>query len=326
MSPDLPWLAESWRRAAVALRAGRLPAGLLILGRPGLGRGRLAEAIAAARLCGSATPAGGACGTCRDCRQVAAGTHPDLLRVAPEEEGQALRVDQIRELSRALSLTAGRGGARCAILNPADRLTESAANSLLKTLEEPPVGATLILVATGAGALPATVVSRCLRLAVAAPARGAALAWLRDVAPRADWATLLALAGGAPLAAQALAEAWPGGSEQMLDALVDAAAGRSDPLAAAAACAEWAPDRLAEVIAWLARGGLRLCTGAPAPDDGWPAALAAPARRADPRVFARLWRSAERLAADSKALNPALARERLILLFVDAFRPQPAQG
>lgn len=327
MNRDLPWLAESWRRAAAALRAGRAPAGLLILGHPGLGRTRLAQRIAAARLCPAATPERGACGTCRACQQLAAGTHPDLLRVVPEAAGQALRVDQIRELTRALALTAGRQGARCAIIDPADRLTASAANGLLKTLEEPPAGATLILVAAAAGSLPATVVSRCLRLVVATPERAAALAWLDGEAARGDWPTLLALAGGAPLAALALAEAWPEGPQAMVRELLAAAAGEADPLAVAEACAEQPAERLAEVIAWLAHAGLRLRTGASAAEEaGWPSPrLDALARRGDPRLLARLWRAARGLAADAATLNPALARERLILLFVGAFAPPPAR-
>lgn len=324
--PPLPWLAEPWQRVARALGAGRLPAGLLILGRPGLGRVRLATAISAARLCPEATPEGGACGVCRACRQVAAGTHPDLLRVEPEAAGQALRVDQIRELARALSLTPGRQGARCAIVAPADRLTAAAANALLKTLEEPPAGATLILVAAAAGALPATVVSRCLRLPVAVPEPAAALDWLSRRAPREDWPAFIALAGGAPLAALALAEVWPEGPHPTLRALTAAAAGEADPLAVAEACGSETPQRLAEVIGWLAQGALRARSGAGAPAAQWPQQLQELARHGDPRALARLWHAARAVAADAAALNPALARERLILLFVNAFAPPSAAG
>lgn len=326
MNKALPWLAEPWRRAAAALESGRLPAGLLILGQPGLGRRLLAETIAAARLCPTAAPGADACGSCASCRQMAAGTHPDLLRVTPTSPGQALRVEQIRELGRALALTGGHRGARCAIIDPADRLTDPGANSLLKTLEEPPVGVTLILVAGGVAALPATVVSRCLRLTVGTPPRAQALAWLQERSPREDWATFLALAGGAPLAAMKLAETWPEDAQETVQALIQAAAGGVDPLTVAAACADWAPERLATVIAWLAHGGLRLRTGANAADDQWPPALHRLARRGDLRRLAQLWRAARALVADSRALNPVLARERLILLFVDAFAPLPAQG
>lgn len=320
MTADLPWLADPWRRAAAALRGGRAPSGLLILGHAGLGRGRLARRIAAARLCGRPAADGMPCGECPDCRRVAAGTHPDYLAVRPDEPGKALRVEQIRELARAMSLTSGRQGARIAVIAPAERMTDSAQNSLLKTLEEPPPGAMLILVAENAAWLLPTIVSRCLRLHVSAPSREMGLEWLRERIPPAGADMFLALAGGAPLAAEALANDWPGEPGEALQALLGAAAGRVEPAAVAGGFSDWPPERLGTLLAWLARGALRARLGQGTAGGGWPSALEPLARRGDPRRLARAWEAGRRLASDAVSLNPALARERLILLFVNSFR------
>lgn len=322
MMPDMPWLAAPWELAAKVLAAGRLPAGLLIVGRPGTGREELALAIARARLCLAPDVGHRACETCTACLQTAAGTHPDLFRLRPEEPGKALKIDQIRELLPALALTSGRSGARCAIIAPADRLTTAAANALLKTLEEPSAGASLILVASAAGLLPPTVVSRCLRIAVPSPDSAEALAWLHARNARADWPILLALAGGAPLGAERLAADSAGDEERLTTSLLAAAEGKADPVAVAEQAARWPLQKLAGLVSWLVQGLLRAwALGGKAPGPAWPKSLAPLARTADLRNLYRAGREAIRLAADRTPFNPALARERLILLFVDALSP-----
>ncbi len=87
------------------------------------------------------------------------------------------------------------------MIEPANTMTHSAANSLLKTLEEPPGDALLILVADRIGRLPATVFSRCQRIDFAPPGEGQGLAWLDRLQPGARWAEALRVAGNAPLAA-----------------------------------------------------------------------------------------------------------------------------
>lgn len=319
MSLDLfPWLAAPWTRVARALAAGRMPAGLLILGRPGLGRMRLARAIVRARLCLHPRPDASACGKCAACREVDAGTHPDLLTVLPEEEGKAIGIDAIRELSRALALTAGGNGARCAIISPADSLTGSAANALLKTLEEPQPGVTLILVVDSAHRLPPTVISRCLRLPVPTPTPEQALEWLANRSQRPDWPLLLALAGGAPLAAERVAEELGDDIADRLKNLMAAAARRADPIAVADGFAKWSLPRFANLIGWLSYALFRTLVGNAAPDESWPREIAQ-AGGADARRLSLTWREANRQAGDAASLNPALARERLVLLFVSAF-------
>lgn len=216
LEAPLPWQQEAWRGLVARLESGRLPHALLISGQAGLGKLAFATAFAEFALC--RTPKGGrACGECRSCVQFRAGTHPDFVRVELEErdgkageEGQlksAISVEQVRELIAGLQLSSSQaGGRKLALIEPAELMSTAAANSLLKTLEEPPAGTLILLVTAAPGRLPATVRSRCQVLPLAAPPTDAALAWLDARGARPDWSTLLAFAGGAPLKALELAE------------------------------------------------------------------------------------------------------------------------
>jgi DNA polymerase-3 subunit delta' len=211
----LPWQEETWRALAARLTQGQLPHGLLITGQAGLGKALLAGAFAQLLLC-RAPVQGRACGSCAGCAQFLADTHPDFNRVELEErEGKAgeegalksaISVEQIRELVARLQLRSQHRGRKLALIEPAELMSTAAANSLLKTLEEPPADTVLLLVSAHPGRMPATVRSRCQRLAMAAPTDAAALRWLSARTDRDDWPLLLGLTGGAPLAALALAE------------------------------------------------------------------------------------------------------------------------
>ncbi|MCL5966339.1 MAG: DNA polymerase III subunit delta' [Deltaproteobacteria bacterium] len=143
------------------LESGRVPPGLLFFGEEGIGKEKAAGAFAAALLCRDRTP-GGACGTCVECRLLAAGSHPNLLRVAPD--GLFIRIDEIRALQEELALKAFSDRPRAVLVVPADRMTLQAANALLKTLEEPPPGTHLLLVAHRLSQVPPTIVSRCQKV------------------------------------------------------------------------------------------------------------------------------------------------------------------
>jgi DNA polymerase-3 subunit delta' len=132
-------------------------------------------------------------------------THPDFLCLMPEEDKQQISVDQIREACAQLALTSYRRGYKVAIVTPAHQMTIAAANSLLKTLEEPAPSTALILVTSRVGALLATIRSRCQQVAVRVPQADVAREWLatmgETVSPQ-----LLRFANGAPLRALALAD------------------------------------------------------------------------------------------------------------------------
>jgi DNA polymerase-3 subunit delta' len=187
-----PWQEEVYARAVRALLEDKLGHALLLAGPPDLGKREVAEALAARLLCKQPRADGHACGDCRACRLLpaqaqglaSAQLHPDLQRVGlePNEKGDKLRteitVDQVRRLGQWFSLTPAFGGAQVALVDPADLMNVSAANALLKTLEEPAAGRYLLLVSSRPGRLPATIRSRCQRLEFRLPPPAQARAWL----------------------------------------------------------------------------------------------------------------------------------------------------
>jgi DNA polymerase-3 subunit delta' len=195
----MPWLSGAQAQLRAARERERLPHALLVHAMPGLGAEVLAAWIAAFVLCERVERA--PCGECAACRLLRAGNHPDLTWVGRAEESKQIQVDQVRALTDTFALKSLRGGAKVAAIAPADAMNVNAANALLKTLEEPPPRSLLILCAARPARLPATIVSRCLRVSVRAPARAAALEWLQAVRPRDDWAEILEFAAGAPLRA-----------------------------------------------------------------------------------------------------------------------------
>ncbi len=230
-------VAPGWLEPAIAsLRAARaaehVPHALMIHESPGAGGDWLAEWTARLLLC--ETPAAAPCGECTSCRRVLSGQHPDIVAVRPIEDSQQLKIEQVRELAAELSLTSHQGGYKVGILAPADSLNRYAANALLKTLEEPPARTLLILVASEPSRLPATILSRCQRIQIRAPARAASLEWLRETRGEGDWDAVLDVLGEAPLAAAvADLKAIPQLGSEMRRALEDVAAGAADPVSTA---------------------------------------------------------------------------------------------
>jgi DNA polymerase-3 subunit delta' len=161
--------------AAAALVRGALPHAVLVSGPPAVGKTTLAEDIATGLLCLAPNPADRPCRECRGCRLVAAGNHPDLHRLVPEGPGGQIVIGEsgrtsprgVRNLVGELAYLPVEGGHRVAIVEHADRMNEDAQNALLKTLEEPPAGVSLILCADDPDRLLPTVRSRCVHVRVA---------------------------------------------------------------------------------------------------------------------------------------------------------------
>jgi DNA polymerase-3 subunit delta' len=150
---------------------GGAPHAVLLVGPAGIGKTTLALDLAAGLLCTADEPGSRPCGACRACRLVASGGHPDLHGIGPEGPGRQVviggpgsRVRGIRDLIVELALLPVEGGARLAIVEAAHRMNEDAQAALLKTLEEPPTGVTLILCADAEEPLLPTIRSRCARL------------------------------------------------------------------------------------------------------------------------------------------------------------------
>ena len=193
------------------------PHALLLAGPTGVGKTTLALDLARGLLCGGASGAERPCGTCRGCRMVASGNHPDLHRLAPSGPGGQIRIGRrddaepgtVRRLTADLALLPVEGGARVAILEQADRLNDDAQTALLKTLEEPPSGVTIILCADEEEHLLDTVRSRCarLRLGLVGTRDIEELLGERGAADPPTAARLARLAGGRPGRALAYADA-----------------------------------------------------------------------------------------------------------------------
>jgi DNA polymerase-3 subunit delta' len=239
---------EVWRRLD-AWRA-QLPHALLLSGPRGLGKRQLAQDFAAALLCEAPAADGHACGACLACRWFVQDSHPDFRLLQPEAHaapaegraadesrakrgGQQITIDQVRALDDFLAVGTHRQGLRIVLIQPAENLNRSAANALLKMLEEPPPDTVFLLVSDEPARLLPTVLSRCQSLPFAVPPRDAALAFLQ-AADLADAEIWLALAGGAPcLALELAARARNDGFAELMAALGEG--GRLEVLATAAA-------------------------------------------------------------------------------------------
>ena len=218
-SPGL-MLTRGHDRAVAAVRtmiAGRVPHAILISGPAGIGKTTLALDLAAGLLCDDPDPAARPCRACRACRLVVRGRHPDVHRLAPGGAGDQIRIGSrdrpedgtVRRLTTDLALRSVEGGARLAIIERADRLSEDAQAALLKTLEEPPAGVTIVLCADDEDRLLPTVRSRSARLRLGPVATRDVEAILVEagLADPPVAARLARIVGGRPGAARALAAA-----------------------------------------------------------------------------------------------------------------------
>lgn len=233
---------EIW--SSLLARRDRLPHALLLIGQKGLGKYALAREFAAALLCESGAPDGRACGGCLACNWFALGNHPDFRLLQPDalseevaaEEGkkkpsQQITIDQVRELDEFLGVGSHRGGLSIVLVNPAEAMNRNAANSILKTLEEPPPNTLFLLVSSDPSRLLPTIRSRCQSIPFVTPSPETAARILSAAGLR-DPERWLAISGSSPRLALELAES---GQAAWLDRLTTnlASGGKTDALACA---------------------------------------------------------------------------------------------
>ena len=231
--------AKAWRDR---ITHKRLPHAVLLVGPVGVGKRSAAVWIARQRLHvlpESALPA----------HPPDPPEHPDLRWISPPEDKQAIGIEQVRDLVADLSLTSYAGAGKVAVIDPANAMTNNAANSLLKTLEEPPGDALLILIADRVGRLPATIFSRCQRIEFVPPSQADALAWLSHLRPGVAWADALRVAGGAPISAIAALESLDTSATMTRD-LNALGLGSASPVEVAA---RWTKLEPGFVLNWLAQ-------------------------------------------------------------------------
>lgn len=199
-----PWQETLWKMLMQQDQQHRLAHALLFQGKAGLGKLDFAYSLAATLLCHEHKER--PCGKCRDCELFKAQSHPDFYLIAPEEKGKSIKVDQVRDLTAALSQTSQQKGWQVAIIHPAELLNRAGSNALLKTLEEPMGQVSMILVADQVDSLPATILSRCQRIHFLEPDHELARPWLKRKLNITDEAAerLLQQSGGAPLTAVAM--------------------------------------------------------------------------------------------------------------------------
>lgn len=295
MSGGLPWLAPARARFDDLLARDRVPHALLLQGPAGLGKRQLAADIAARLLCTADSEA--ACGSCRSCQLLRGGAHPDRqvleIGINPRtgEPRREIVIEQVRELIAVLQLTTTVSPRKVAVIQPAEAMNRSAANALLKTLEEPAGDTVLVLVSHDPRRLPATIRSRCQRIAVRPPARDDVLDWLRSEHGVDGDDAVLALdaASDAPLTALVLLQDGAHRGYQALQSALCALLQPGAELGKALEAGQAPPD--GQRWAWLSR------LAAQAFKDrvlGQPSEVLPGALEVDPRRLSALQRTADR--------------------------------
>lgn len=157
--------AEKIFRLKKFIKDKTFPHAILFSGVEGIGKRKIAELCAAALICENPVN-GEACGTCDSCKLMAANSHPDFYVVEPEvtKTTRNIKIAQIRDLQREVSLKPNIAERRVVIIDGAEFMNKPSANSILKTLEEPPGQTIFILVTANRSGLLLTIRSRCVTM------------------------------------------------------------------------------------------------------------------------------------------------------------------
>ena len=307
----------------------------LITGMAGVGKSALARLMTRMHMCtGDVKP----CGSCKACRQVEAGTHPDVLELRvgeplspKEQKGKSvIPVGDIRYLRERLGLNSFEGGHRAVIIDQADKMQGEAQNALLKTLEEPPSGCMLLLITEQADSLLGTIRSRCRALPLSAwPDEVIRTALVREGVGQARANAAVSAAGGSIGRALQLSadEGYWAAQEELIRDLFGIAARSDIPTTAAKYAYSSASDRQSKRLALLRDIDeklrlLMLIAGRQRPAEeiqGYPAAWQRMAQEAAPGAFVPLFDAvtlARRRLMNN--VNWQAALEQLLLSLMEA--------
>lgn len=177
MEKVYPWLQPLWQKWQELLQNNRVPGALLCCSAEGMGITELVTHFCRTLMCSNSDSE--PCGLCHACSLSSGENHPDIHWVSPERSGGSVSVDQIRSCNRWAMESSQLGGRRIIIISPAETMTESAANALLKTLEAPPANCLFILCCHQRDKLLPTIISRCQIWQVAEPDIEVTYRWLQ---------------------------------------------------------------------------------------------------------------------------------------------------
>lgn len=242
------WHKQDWQHLCAYIEQDRVPQALLMTGSEGLAKHALALRYIQALLCTDKSKIE-ACSQCESCQLFLAKTHPDFLVLQPEEEGKAIRIDDVRTVINKLSLKPQYSGYRVILIQPADKMNMNSANAFLKCLEEPPERTVFVLLTEAMQALPATILSRCQKMSLSIPGSVEILTWLKEQGVSEQAELVLNLAQGSPLLAVEYAQ---NGSLQLRSSCFD----EWNKVALMNACPitlaeKWHKQSLGQLIQWL---------------------------------------------------------------------------
>lgn len=198
MNQLYPWLTDLWQEWQANLQTDRFSNASLVVAQEGMGVEKLVDQFSRAVMCQN-YPAE-SCGFCHSCQLMESGSHPDFHVVKPEKEGKTITVEQIRQCNRLAQESSQLSGSRLFVIHPVEAMNESAANALLKTLEEPASSCIFLLVTHRSHSLLPTITSRCQQWHLAMPESQSVAKWLSEQSIGNVPAYAAHINGNAPLA------------------------------------------------------------------------------------------------------------------------------
>jgi DNA polymerase-3 subunit delta' len=232
----IPWFKDIWQQMITYTEKDHIHSTFLFIGPPGIGKQAFVMEYASYILC---TERGEySCGYCRSCALFKVGNHPDFFKIEAEGKNKTIKIEQIRGLIDTLSHTAMLSGYQVAVILLAEHMTKSAANALLKTLEEPRGKVLLLLTTHQPHYLAATLRSRCFSVKLPLPHRTQVLEWLGPkLSSKEEALAYLCLSDNRPFKALDFAlKNYLQALNVMIQNLLAIKKGTTDPIVVAASC------------------------------------------------------------------------------------------